>query len=95
MRPTATSIPTDFALACVVASTLALALLVGAAPASAQTSGGRDSLNDTNERLSNQSQIRGIQNQQQFENNQTRMQIQRNELFRPGPTGPGIVPQRR
>jgi len=80
--------------------TLALAglavLAAGAAPALAQSSANPSSLNTMNDRLATQSQIRGIQNQQQFDNSQTRMQIQRNELFRPEPSaGPTIVAPRR
>jgi len=72
-----------------------LALLI-ASPAAAQSPGGIDGLNATNERLSNRSEIRGIEQRQQFENNQTRMQIQRNELFRPTPSpGTIAVPGRR
>ena len=75
----------------------ALALLAaGAGPALAQSSGNPNTLNNMNERLSTQSQIRGIQNQQQFDNSQNRMQIQRNELFRPEPSaGPAIIAPRR
>ncbi|KQP55169.1 hypothetical protein ASG40_09245 [Methylobacterium sp. Leaf399] len=75
---------------------LATALFLAAAsPALAQLSGNPDSLNATNERLSNQSQIRGIQQQQQFENNQMRMQIQRNDAFRAAPAPTIVVPPRR
>ena len=74
-----------------------LALLAaGAGPALAQPSGNPNSLSNMNERLDTQSQIRGVQTQQQFDNSQNRMQIQRNELFRPEPNaGPGIVAPRR
>jgi hypothetical protein len=73
----------------------AILLAIAATPAAAQISGNSNSLNATNDRLSRQSEIRGIRNQQQFENNQIRSQIQRNELFRPAPTGPIIAPPRR
>lgn len=70
--------------------------LLAAGPALAQSSANPGSLNATNDRLATQSQIRGIQNQQQFDTSQTRMQIQRNELFRPEPSaGPAIVAPRR
>ncbi|MCJ2081749.1 hypothetical protein [Methylobacterium sp. J-090] len=74
-----------------------LALLVaGAGPALAQSSGNPNTLNNMNDRLATQSQIRGVQTQQQFDNSQNRMQIQRNELFRPEPSaGPTIVAPRR
>jgi TolA-binding protein len=74
---------------------LALLAVAAACPALAQSSPNPNALNNTNERLSNQSQIRGIEQQQQFQNNQTQMQIQRNELFRPVPTSPGIAPRSR
>lgn len=74
----------------------ALALLmIAVTPAAAQLSDSSRSLNATNDRLSRQSEIRSIRNQQQFENNQIRSQIQRNELFRPAPSGPIIAPPRR
>lgn len=70
--------------------------LLAAGPAFAQSSRALDSLNATNERLSTRSEIRGIEQRQQFDTNQNRMQIQRNELFRPSPS-PGVivVPGRR
>ena len=64
--------------------------LLAAGPALAQSSRALDSLNATNERLSTRSEIRGIEQRQQFDTNQNRMQIQRNELFRPTPS-PGVV----
>ena len=69
------------------------AVAVGVAPAAAQLSGGNDSSNLTNQSFQTQNQIRGIERQQTFENNQTRMQIQRNQSFEPGPMGPtgGII----
>ncbi len=70
-----------------------LALVAGLSPSAAQ-SRGANSLNESNERMATQNQIRGIQHQQQFENNQIRMQMQRNEVTRPAPTGPGIAPRR-
>ena len=75
--------------------TAALILTLAAAtPAAAQLSGNPNSLNNTNERLSNQSEIRGIREQQQFENNQTRMQIQRNQDFQaPAAAAPIVVPR--
>lgn len=77
--------------------TIALAAFAAlASPAAAQLSGNPNSLNATNERLSNQSQIRGIQQQQQFENNQMRMDIQRSDSFRSAPSPqPIIAPPRR
>ncbi|KQP41693.1 hypothetical protein [Methylobacterium sp. Leaf106] len=77
-------------------SVLSLAALAGGlalSPAMAQSPGTR-SLNETNDRLSRQSEIRGVRHQQQFENNQIRMQMQRNEITRPAPIGPGIAPRR-
>lgn len=72
--------------------TAALILTLAAAmPAAAQLSGNSNSLNNTNERLSNQNQIQGIREQQQFENNQTRMQIQRNQDFQAPPAAAPIV----
>ncbi|GJD72452.1 hypothetical protein [Methylobacterium goesingense] len=74
----------------------ALALLA-AGPALAQSSNGAiNSLNATNDRLSNRSEIRGIEQRQQFNSNQTRMQIERGDLFRPNaPAAPIVVPGRR
>lgn len=69
-------------------------LAVAATPAAAQLSGNPNALNAGNDRMAIQSEIRGIRQQQQFENNQTRMQIQRNELFRPPPAAPIVVPRR-
>ncbi|GJD40428.1 MULTISPECIES: hypothetical protein [Methylobacterium] len=69
------------------------ALAAGLAPAMAQSPGTR-TLNETNDRLARQSEIRGVRHQQQFENNQIRMQMQRNEITRPAPIGPGIAPRR-
>lgn len=74
---------------------LAAPILAAATPALAQTISNPNALNDTNDRLATQSQIRGVQQQQQFENNQMRMQIQRNEMSRPAPSGPGLAPIRR
>ncbi|KQP88100.1 hypothetical protein ASF60_00465 [Methylobacterium sp. Leaf113] len=72
-----------------------LALLT-AGPALAQSSRAIDSLNATNDRLSDRSQLRGIEQRQQFDTNQTRMQIQRSDLFRPSaPAAPIVVPGRR
>lgn len=71
--------------------------LLAAVPAFAQSSNGAiNSLNATNDRLSTRSEIRGIEQRQQFDTNQTRMQVQRNDLFRPTPS-PGVivVPGRR
>ncbi|GJD97061.1 hypothetical protein [Methylobacterium iners] len=62
--------------------------LAAAAPASAQLSNSVDSLNRSNERMATQNQIRNIENRQQFENNQTRMQLQRSQDFRPPPGPP-------
>ena len=77
----------------IFAALSALTLLAGVAPAAAQLSGGNDSSNLTNQSFQTQNQIRGIERQQTFENNQTRMQIQRNQSFEPGPSGPtgGII----
>jgi hypothetical protein len=71
--------------------------VLAAGPALAQVSSrGVDSLNDTNERLSTRSELRGIEQRQQFDTNQTRMQIQRSDLFRPSaPAAPIVVPGRR
>ncbi|MGU3361089.1 hypothetical protein ACLBWX_12210 [Methylobacterium sp. M6A4_1b] len=71
--------------------------VLAAGPALAQVSSrGVDSLNATNERLSNRSELRGIEQRQQFDTNQSRMQIQRSDLFRPSaPVAPIIVPGRR
>ncbi|KQP38235.1 hypothetical protein ASF49_04235 [Methylobacterium sp. Leaf104] len=71
--------------------------LLAAGPALAQSSNGAiNSLNATNDRLSTRSEIRGIEQRQQFDSNQTRMQIQRSDLFRPSaPAAPIIVPGRR
>ncbi|HEX8417502.1 MAG TPA: hypothetical protein VF641_07840 [Methylobacterium sp.] len=69
-------------------------LAVAAAPAAAQTLNSPSSSNAVNDRLATQSEIRGIRHQQQFDNNQTRMQIQRNELFRPPPSAPIAGPRR-
>ena len=80
------------------AATAALTLLAGVGPAAAQLSGGNDSSNLTNQSFQLQNQIRGIERQQTFENNQTRMQIQRNQTFEQqpiGPTGGIIVAPRR
>ncbi|GJE18328.1 hypothetical protein [Methylobacterium marchantiae] len=74
-------------------SALTVAAGLGLSPAMAQSPGTR-SLNDTNDRLATQSEIRGVRHQQQFENNQIRMQMQRNEVTRPAPTGPSVVPRR-
>lgn len=76
---------------------LAAVAPLAAGPAVAQVSSrGADSLNATNERLSNRSELRGIEQRQQFDTNQTRMQIQRSDLFRPSaPPAPIIVPGRR
>lgn len=76
-------------------STLAALASAGAAPARAQLSGNPNALNNANRSLATQSQIQNIQQQQRFEANQTRMQIQRNELFKPLPTGPTVILPRR
>lgn len=76
-------------------TTLAALAVATATPASAQLSGNPNTLNNTNDRLSNQSEIRGIREQQQFENNQTRMQIQRNQDFQAPPAAAPIVVPRR
>ncbi|MCJ2130158.1 hypothetical protein [Methylobacterium sp. E-045] len=76
-----------------VLSLAGLAAGLASAPAMAQSPGTR-SLNETNDRLATQSEIRGVRHQQQFENNQIRMQMQRNEVTRPAPVGPGIAPRR-
>lgn len=66
--------------------------LLAASPALAQSGGGIDSLNATNERLSNRSEIEGIEQRQQFQNNQTRTDIERSDLFRPSPApSPGLI----
>jgi hypothetical protein len=71
--------------------------VLAASPALAQVSSrGVDSLNATNERLSNRSELRGIEQRQQFDTNQSRLQIQRSDLFRPSaPPAPIVVPGRR
>jgi hypothetical protein len=76
---------------------LAALALLAAGPALAQSSNGAiNSLNATNDRLSTRSEIRGIEQRQQFNNNQTRMQIERGDLFRPSaPAAPIVVPGRR
>jgi hypothetical protein len=78
------------------ATLLAGLALLAVDPALAQSRGSLDSLNETNERLSNRSETRSIEQRQQFENNQTRMDLQRNELLGPTPS-PGVivVPGRR
>lgn len=70
-----------------------LTVVAGLSPALAQSPGTR-SLNETNDRLATQSEIRGVRHQQQFENNQIRMQMQRNEVTRPTPIGSGLTPRR-
>lgn len=74
--------------------TAVILTLAAASPAAAQLSGNPNSLNNTNDRLSTQSQIRGIREQQQFEHNQTRMQIQRNQDFQAPAAAPVVVPRR-
>lgn len=70
--------------------------LLAAGPAMAQSSRALDSLNATNDRLSNRSEIRGIEQRQQFNDNQMRMQMDRGALFRPSaPAAPMVVPGRR
>lgn len=78
------------------AALLALVVSATATTAFAQSSANPNALNSMNERMSTQSQIRGVEQQQQFQNNQTQMQIQRNELFQPTPSGPAaVVPRAR
>lgn len=78
------------------AALLAFAACAAAAPAFAQSAANPNALNSMNERMQTQSQIRGIEQQQQFQNNQTQMQIQRNELFQPTPSAPVVgVPRGR
>ena len=71
-------------------------VLLTADPVLAQSRDSIDSLNATNERLSERSEIRGVEQQQQFRNNETRMDIERSDLFRPTPAPSVIVePGRR
>lgn len=74
--------------------TLSALAVLAVSPTYAQNSRGQDSLNSTSDRLATQSQLRGIQEQQTFDNNQTRMQIQRNEISRPVPPTTIIAPRR-
>jgi hypothetical protein len=74
------------------ATLLAGLALLAANPALAQSRGGIDSLNATNERLSERSEARSIEQRQQFQNNQTRTDVQRNELLGSTPTpSPGVI----
>ena len=67
--------------------------VLAAGPALAQVSSpGIDSLNATNERLSERSEIRGIEQRQQFQNNETRLNIERNNLLGPSTApSPGVI----
>jgi hypothetical protein len=71
---------------------LACLVLLAASPAMAQSRNGIDSLNATNERLSERSEIRGIEQRQQFQNNETRLDVERNNLLGPSTTpAPGVI----
>jgi hypothetical protein len=71
---------------------LACLVLLAASPAMAQSRNGIDSLNATNERLSERSEIRGIEQRQQFQNNETRLDVERNNLLGPSTTpSPGVI----
>ena len=74
------------------ATLLAGLVLLAASPAMAQSRNGIDSLNATNERLSERSEIRGIEQRQQFQNNETRLDVERNNLLGPSTTpSPGVI----
>ena len=71
-------------------------VLLTADPVLAQSRDSIDSLNATNERLSERSEIRGVEQQQQFRNNETRMDIERSDLLRSTPAPSVLVePGRR
>ncbi|MBX9932253.1 MAG: hypothetical protein K2Y56_12055 [Methylobacterium sp.] len=71
------------------------AAIIAASPALSQLSGNPDRLNNLNERMDTQSQIRGIEQRQQLRSGQTEIQMQRNEMARPPAGPPAIVPPRR
>ena len=71
-----------------------LALLAGLTPAYAQLSGGVGSSNAANQQFQLQNQIRGLQQQQTFDTNQTRMQIDRNQIYNRPVREPGIILRR-
>jgi len=69
-------------------------LLASLSPALAQLSGGVGSSNAANQSFQLQNQIRGLQQQQTFDTNQTRMQIERNQLYNQPQSQPGVILRR-
>ena len=68
----------------------------GLCPASAQLSGGNGSSNAANQSFQQQNTIRGVQQQQTFNNNQGRLNSSVNQMNAgPRPTGPIGVRRRR
>lgn len=61
--------------------TTTLVLLAGLTPAAAQLSGGVGSSNNANQSFQLQNQLRGIQQQQTVQGNESRMKSQRDQLF--------------
>ena len=76
-------------------SAAALALLLLQAPALAQLSGGLGSSNSANQSFQMQNQMRGMQQNQTFQNNQVNSQMQRDRLYNPPSTNDGMVRRRR
>ena len=70
---------------------LLTAATIAATPALAQLSGNPDTLNNLNERMATQNQIRSLEQRQQLQSGQNQIQIQRNEMVRPPPGPPVII----
>lgn len=71
----------------------ALVLAAGSLPASAQLSGGVGASNAANQSFQQQNQMRGMQQQQQFNANQNRLQNSTNSVNAGMRTGPYVVPR--
>lgn len=68
-----------------------LVLAAGSTPGLAQLSGGVGSSNAANQSFQQQNSFRGLQQQQTFDNNQNRLQIQTNQMNAgPRNTGPYV-----
>lgn len=73
----------------------AAALALAAAPASAQLSGGVGSSNAANQSFQLQNQLRGMQQQQTFQNNQNRLRMDSNRMYDRAPAGSAPIRRRR
>jgi hypothetical protein len=75
--------------------TLSTALVLGAAgPASAQLSGGVGSSNAANQSFQQQNAMRGLQQQQTFNNNQVNAQQRTNQMYENSGANPGYITRR-